>query len=73
MYSRGSEYLQSLNLNEYYYGMLLGRRRFRTLADVYLFLGWRDVGITAIFACSSYLLVFVLMRLRTKATKKASS
>lgn len=33
--------------------------------------GWRDVGLTALFCCSSYLLVFVLMKVRTKATKRA--
>ncbi|KAJ5919837.1 ABC multidrug transporter atrF [Penicillium verhagenii] len=33
--------------------------------------GWRDVGIVAIFACSSYALVYLLMKLRTKASKKA--
>lgn len=33
--------------------------------------GWRDIGITAIFVCSSYALVFALMKLRTKATKTA--
>lgn len=33
--------------------------------------GWRDAGIVVIFAISSYALVFLLMKLRTKATKKA--
>ncbi|KAI9168002.1 ABC multidrug [Paramyrothecium foliicola] len=33
--------------------------------------GWRDVGITALFCISSYGLVFLMMKLRTKATKKA--
>jgi hypothetical protein len=33
--------------------------------------GWRDIGITALFCCSSYLLVFIMMKLRTKATKRA--
>ncbi|KAK7743073.1 hypothetical protein SLS62_010705 [Diatrype stigma] len=34
--------------------------------------GWRDVGITALFCISSYALVFLMMKLRTKATKTAS-
>ncbi|KAI8622996.1 multidrug resistance protein CDR1 [Xylariaceae sp. FL1651] len=33
---------------------------------------WRDVGITSLFCISSYALVFLMMRLRTKATKTAS-
>jgi ABC-type multidrug transport system permease subunit len=33
--------------------------------------GWRNIGITGIFVVSSYALVFVMMKLRTKATKKA--
>jgi len=33
--------------------------------------GWRDAGICALFAVSSYALVFALMKLRTKASKKA--
>lgn len=33
--------------------------------------GWRDVGICAIFAVSSYALVYLLMNLRNKASKKA--
>ncbi|KAI0393318.1 ABC-2 type transporter-domain-containing protein [Xylariaceae sp. FL0594] len=32
---------------------------------------WRDAGIVVVFAVSSYLAVFLLMKLRTKATKKA--
>ena len=34
--------------------------------------GWRDAAVVVIFALSSYAMVFVLMKLRTKATKKAS-
>ena len=34
--------------------------------------GWRDAAIVVIFALSSYMMVFLLMKLRTKATKKAS-
>lgn len=51
-YTRGKDYLFTLNLKEYYYG-------------------WRDIGIVAIFAVSSYALVYALMKLRTKASKKA--
>lgn len=41
------------------------------LLDYYY--GWRDAGIVVIFAISSYALVYVLMKLRTKASKKAES
>ncbi|KAF2721956.1 hypothetical protein K431DRAFT_312141 [Polychaeton citri CBS 116435] len=51
-YNRGSDYLYTVNLNDYYYG-------------------WRDAAICVIFAFSSYALVFALMKLRTKASKKA--
>jgi len=33
--------------------------------------GWRDAGICVLFVISSYALVYVLMKLRTKASKKA--
>lgn len=33
--------------------------------------GWRDAGITVVFALSSYGLVYLLMKLRTKKSKKA--
>ncbi|CAF3466619.1 unnamed protein product [Fusarium graminearum] len=36
------------------------------------YFGWRDVGITALFCISSYALVFLMMKLRTKSTKTAS-
>lgn len=39
------------------------------LKDYYY--GWRDAAIVVIFAISSYALVYVLMKLRTKASKKA--
>lgn len=51
-YNRGSDYLYTVNLNDYYYG-------------------WRDTAICVIFAFSSYGLVYLLMKLRTKASKKA--
>lgn len=51
-YSNGSDYLKSLNLNEYYYG-------------------WRNAGIVVLMVFSSYGLVYALMRLRTKTSKKA--
>ncbi|KAI1846646.1 hypothetical protein JX265_009051 [Neoarthrinium moseri] len=34
--------------------------------------GWRDVGVTALFCLSSYALVFLMMKLRSKATKTTS-
>jgi ABC-type multidrug transport system ATPase subunit len=40
------------------------------LKDYYY--GWRDAGILVIFVISSYVLVYGLMKLRTKATKRAS-
>lgn len=33
--------------------------------------GWRDAGIVVIFSISSYVMVYLLMKLRTKASKKA--
>ena len=51
-YRFGSDYLSTLNINDYY-------------------VGWRDAGIVVIFALSSYLMVYLLMKLRTKATKTA--
>ncbi|PVH96508.1 membrane bound transporter [Periconia macrospinosa] len=33
--------------------------------------GWRDIGICILFAFSSYSLVYALMKLRTKTSKKA--
>ena len=33
--------------------------------------GWRNAGIVVLFALSSYALVYALMKLRTKSTKKA--
>ncbi|KAL8708706.1 MAG: hypothetical protein Q9220_006431 [cf. Caloplaca sp. 1 TL-2023] len=40
------------------------------IGDYYF--GWRDAGIVVIFAISSYVMVYALMKLRTKATKTAS-
>ncbi|KAM3420040.1 hypothetical protein BST61_g3350 [Cercospora zeina] len=51
-YTRGSDYLYTLNLKDFSYG-------------------WRDAGIVALFAFSSYGLVYVLMKFRTKASKRA--
>ncbi|KAF1817636.1 hypothetical protein P152DRAFT_470035 [Eremomyces bilateralis CBS 781.70] len=34
--------------------------------------GWRDVGITALFCIASYGLVVLMMKIRTKATKRSS-
>ncbi|KAL5337204.1 ABC-2 type transporter-domain-containing protein [Aspergillus crustosus] len=35
--------------------------------------GWRDTGITALFCITSHMLVFVMMKLRSKKTKEARS
>lgn len=51
-YQRGSDYLYTVNIKDYYYG-------------------WRDAAICVIFVFSSYALVYALMKLRTKASKKA--
>lgn len=51
-YSRGSDYLAALNLEDYYYG-------------------WRDAALVAMFAVSGYVLVYLLMKLRTKRSKTA--
>lgn len=51
-YQKGSDYLATVNITEYYHG-------------------WRNVGICVIFALSSYSLVYGLMKLRTKTSKKA--
>ncbi|KAL2867650.1 putative ABC multidrug transporter [Aspergillus lucknowensis] len=47
--------------SDYLYGL--------NLLDYYY--GWRDTAIVAIFVISSYALVYALMKLRTKASKKA--
>ncbi|KAL6232486.1 hypothetical protein BDW75DRAFT_247119 [Aspergillus navahoensis] len=39
------------------------------LKDYYY--GWRDIGITVIFIISSYSMVYLMMKARTKASKKA--
>lgn len=39
------------------------------LVDYYY--GWRDAGIVALFAISSYAMVYLLMKLRTKRSKTA--
>jgi ATP-binding cassette subfamily G (WHITE) protein 2 (SNQ2) len=51
-YTRGSDYLYTVNILDYYYG-------------------WRDAAICVLFALSSYALVYALMKVRTKASKKA--
>ncbi|OAA77121.1 ABC-2 type transporter [Akanthomyces lecanii RCEF 1005] len=51
-YSKGEDYLKTLNLKAYSYG-------------------WRDAGIVAGMVLSSYALVYILMKLRTKTSKKA--
>ncbi|KAM0545005.1 hypothetical protein ACHAPJ_011515 [Fusarium lateritium] len=51
-YTKGSDYLRTMNLNDYYYG-------------------WGGAGLVVLFICSSYSLVYLLMKMRTKASKKA--
>ncbi|KAH7002660.1 ABC multidrug transporter [Ilyonectria destructans] len=51
-YTKGSDYLRTINLNDYHYG-------------------WAGAGIVVIFICSSYGLVYLLMKMRTKTSKKA--
>lgn len=51
-YKSGSDYLYTINLQDYYYG-------------------WRDAGIVVLFAVSSYAMVYLLMKLRTKRSKTA--
>jgi len=53
-YSRGADYLHTLNLAE--------------KSD-----GWRNAGIVVIFIIGIYGLVYLMMKLRTKQTKKAES
>jgi ATP-binding cassette subfamily G (WHITE) protein 2 (SNQ2) len=50
-YRVGSDYLATLEINDYYFG-------------------WRDSAIVFIFVLSGYALVYLLMKLRTKASKK---
>jgi ABC-type multidrug transport system permease subunit len=44
----------------------------RTLNLKEEYYGWRNAAIVVLFCCSSYALVFLMMKLRTKATKRAS-
>lgn len=53
IYSKGSQYLETLNLGKHYYG-------------------WRDILLTLLFVLSSYGLVFLLLKLRSKRSKTAS-
>ena len=74
IYSKGSEYLQSLNLKQHYYGEsfeVLWALETSSLTH-FARTGWRDIGITALFCLSSYGFVFLLMKLRTKKTKAAA-
>ncbi|KAL2670114.1 hypothetical protein Neosp_014995 [[Neocosmospora] mangrovei] len=49
------------NSNDYFWAL--------NLKEYYY--GWRDAGIVALFVLSSYCMVFLLMKLRTKASKTA--
>lgn len=44
----------------------------RTLNLQEEYYGWRNAAIVALFSMSSYMLVYFMMKLRTKTTKKAS-
>jgi ABC-type multidrug transport system permease subunit len=44
----------------------------RTLNLAEEYYGWRNAGIVVLFSVSSYSLVYLMMKLRTKATKKAA-
>lgn len=44
----------------------------RTLNLAEEYYGWRNAGIVVLFSVSSYILVFLMMKLRTKSTKTAS-
>ncbi|KAK2684961.1 ABC multidrug transporter H [Fusarium oxysporum] len=48
-----------------------GEDYLRTLNLKEYYYGWRDAAVVVIFAISSYALVYVLMKLRTKTSKKA--
>ncbi|KAF4973175.1 hypothetical protein FZEAL_9392 [Fusarium zealandicum] len=48
-----------------------GQDYLRTLNLKEYYYGWRDAGVVVIFAISSYAFVYVLMKLRTKTSKKA--
>lgn len=43
----------------------------KTLHINHYYVGWRDAAISVIFAIGGYALIFGLMKLRTKASKKA--
>ncbi|KAJ5280475.1 ABC multidrug transporter atrF [Penicillium angulare] len=58
---------ESCKVCEYHHGS----DYLKTLNLKEYYYGWRDIGIVAIFAVSSYALVYLLMKLRTKASKKA--
>ncbi|KKY24924.1 putative abc multidrug [Phaeomoniella chlamydospora] len=49
----------------------LGSDYLRTVNIQAEYYGWRDAGIVVLFSVTSYLLVYLLMKLRTKQSKKA--
>ena len=51
----------------------IGADYLRTLNLVEKYYGWRDAGLAVVFVIGIYGLVFGLMKLRTKQTKKAES
>jgi ATP-binding cassette subfamily G (WHITE) protein 2 (SNQ2) len=49
----------------------IGQDYLRTVNLPELYYGWRDLGIVALYVFSGYACVYLLMKLRTKKTKKA--
>jgi ABC-type multidrug transport system permease subunit len=49
-----------------------GAAYLRTLNLAEEYYGWRNAGIVVLFSLSSYMLVYIMMKLRTKSTKTAS-
>lgn len=72
-YASGAEYLRTLNINESYYGWRDVSLSFPPHQCYNLLIPFPcvQVGITALFCISSYALVFLMMKLRSKATKTA--
>lgn len=73
-YTTGADYLRTMNINEKYYGwrdVSLLFLRYSLAVILLLTLVSPQVGITAVFCVSSYALVFLMMKLRSKQTKTA--
>ena len=78
-YATGGEYAQVFNLNEKYYawrdvsGLTNTCRLKYHVVTGFINSGCAQTGITALFCISSYTLVIVMMKLRSKKTKSARS